>query len=96
MILKDAKVEEFKKQKQKTESLTLSLSKRPHPGSYTLKTKARKSTSRFMHTDQTTWDRHTTFKNKTSQALVAHAFYPSTQEAEAGRFLSSRPAWSTE
>jgi hypothetical protein len=28
--------------------------------------------------------------------LVAHAFNPSTQEAEAGGFLSSRPAWSTE
>jgi hypothetical protein len=27
--------------------------------------------------------------------LVAHAFDPSTQEAEAGGFLSSRPAWST-
>jgi hypothetical protein len=27
---------------------------------------------------------------------VAHAFDPSTWEAEAGRFLSSRPAWSTE
>jgi hypothetical protein len=27
---------------------------------------------------------------------VAHAFNPSTWEAEAGRFLSSRPAWSTE
>jgi hypothetical protein len=24
-----------------------------------------------------------------------HAFNPSTQEAEAGGFLSSRPAWST-
>jgi hypothetical protein len=31
-----------------------------------------------------------------SQAVVAHAFNPSTWEAEAGRFLSSRPAWSTE
>jgi hypothetical protein len=27
--------------------------------------------------------------------MVAHAFNPSTPEAEAGRFLSSRPAWST-
>jgi hypothetical protein len=28
-------------------------------------------------------------------AHVAHAFNPSTQEAEAGGFLSLRPAWST-
>jgi hypothetical protein len=27
--------------------------------------------------------------------VVEHAFNPSTWEAEAGRFLSSRPAWST-
>jgi hypothetical protein len=27
-------------------------------------------------------------------AVVAHAFNPSTPEVEAGRFLSSRPAWS--
>jgi hypothetical protein len=27
--------------------------------------------------------------------VVAHTFNPSTWEAEAGRFLSSRPAWST-
>ena len=27
---------------------------------------------------------------------MAHAFNPSTCEAEAGRFLSSGPAWSTE
>jgi hypothetical protein len=31
----------------------------------------------------------------TGQAVVVHAFNSSTQEAEAGRFLSSRPAWST-
>ena len=29
-------------------------------------------------------------------AMVAHAFNPSTWDAEAGRFLSLRPAWSTE
>ena len=28
--------------------------------------------------------------------VVAHAFNHSTWEAEAGRFLSSRPPWSTE
>jgi hypothetical protein len=34
---------------------------------------------------------------KTSQKpdVVAHAFNPSTREAEAGGFLSLRPAWST-
>jgi hypothetical protein len=26
--------------------------------------------------------------------MVVHTFNPSTREAEAGRFLSSRPAWS--
>jgi hypothetical protein len=31
-----------------------------------------------------------------SQAVVAHAFNPSTWEAEAGGFLSSRPVWCTE
>ena len=31
-----------------------------------------------------------------SWAVVAHAFNPSTWEAEAGEFLSLRPAWSTE
>ena len=30
------------------------------------------------------------------QAVVAHAFNPSTREAETGGSLSSRPAWSTE
>jgi hypothetical protein len=27
--------------------------------------------------------------------VVEHAFNPSTREAEAGGFLSSKPAWST-
>jgi hypothetical protein len=31
-----------------------------------------------------------------SRAVVVHAFDPSTWVAEAGGFLSSRPAWSTE
>jgi hypothetical protein len=34
-------------------------------------------------------------KLKMKPGMVAHAFNPSTQEAEAGGFLSSRPAWST-
>jgi hypothetical protein len=35
-------------------------------------------------------------KNKRQPGMVAHAFNPSTWEAEAGKFLISRPAWSTE
>jgi hypothetical protein len=35
-------------------------------------------------------------KLKTKVAVVAHTFNPRDWEAEAGRFLSSRPAWSTE
>jgi major histocompatibility complex class I len=35
-------------------------------------------------------------KTEMKPGVVAHAFNPSTQEAEAGGFLSSRPAWSTE
>jgi len=34
-------------------------------------------------------------KDKSGRAVVVHTFNPSTWEAEAGRFLSSRPAWST-
>jgi hypothetical protein len=32
---------------------------------------------------------------KIRPGVMAHAFNPSTQEAEAGGFLSLRPAWST-
>jgi hypothetical protein len=35
-------------------------------------------------------------KKQALPGVVAHAFNPNTWEAEAGRFLSSRPAWSTE
>jgi hypothetical protein len=35
-------------------------------------------------------------KSSRKPGMVAHAFDPSTREAEAGGFLSSRPAWSTE
>jgi major histocompatibility complex class I len=34
-------------------------------------------------------------KTPIQPGMVTHAFNPSTQEAEAGGFLSSRPAWST-
>jgi hypothetical protein len=37
-----------------------------------------------------------TRKDTKGQAVVAHACNPSTWDAEAGGFLSSRPAWSTE
>jgi hypothetical protein len=33
--------------------------------------------------------------NSSVPGVVAHAFNPSTQEAEAGGFLSLKPAWST-
>ena len=38
---------------------------------------------------------HPPKKRNTLPGVVAHTFNPSTREAEAGRFLSSRPAWST-
>ena len=37
----------------------------------------------------------TALKSLMGRVVVAHAFNPSTREAEAGEFLSSRPAWST-
>jgi hypothetical protein len=41
-------------------------------------------------------DNPITLKEIEVPGMVAHAFNPSTWEAKAGRFLSSRPAWSTE
>jgi hypothetical protein len=35
-------------------------------------------------------------KTEDRPGVVVHIFKPSTWEAEAGRFLSLRPAWSTE
>ena len=35
-------------------------------------------------------------KKSLKSSVVAHTFNPSTPEAEAGRSLSLRPAWSTE
>jgi major histocompatibility complex class I len=35
-------------------------------------------------------------RKQAEPGMVAHAFNPSTWEAEAGGFLSSRPDWSTE
>jgi major histocompatibility complex class I len=38
---------------------------------------------------------HCQLKTMSRRAVVAHTFNPSTWEAEAGGFLSLRPAWST-
>jgi hypothetical protein len=40
--------------------------------------------------------KHQLFKYSKSRAVVAHTFNLSTWEAEAGGFLSLRPAWCTE
>jgi hypothetical protein len=44
------------------------------------------------------WDIYNsyTYIQANKPGVVAHAFNPSTREAEAGGFLSLRPAWSTE
>ena len=40
-------------------------------------------------------NKQTNKQKRYKPGVVAHTFNPSIQEAEAGRFLSSRPAWST-
>ena len=42
-----------------------------------------------------TWQK-AVLKTKRSWAVVVHACNPGTWQTEEGRFLSSRPAWSTE
>jgi hypothetical protein len=44
--------------------------------------------------NQMTGGKHKNISNR-GRTVVANAFNPSTREAEAGRFLSSRLAWST-
>jgi hypothetical protein len=52
---------------------------------------------RFLSISLLTFPREDqTIKNRKELGVVAHAFNPSTWEAEAGGFLSSRPSWSTE
>jgi hypothetical protein len=43
----------------------------------------------------TEWPRQGSLRAVTEPGVVAHAFNPSTREAEAAGFLSSRPAWFT-
>jgi hypothetical protein len=51
----------------------------------------------IIKTKSLTGKKRTKLKKQYCQAgVVAHTFNPSTWEAEAGGFLSSRPAWSTE
>jgi major histocompatibility complex class I len=46
--------------------------------------------------DKSVQNPHSVSGKNSSWAVLVHAFNPSTWEAEAGGFLSPRPAWSTE
>jgi hypothetical protein len=50
---------------------------------------------RYLHVEECRFKLSLCAKISSKPGVVAHAFNPSTWEAEAGRFLSSRPAWST-
>jgi hypothetical protein len=56
----------------------------------------KENSSAMSHSYSNTTPEKVLLKHKQiSQAMVAHAFNTSTWEAEAGRFLSLKPAWST-
>jgi hypothetical protein len=63
-----------------------------------LESQIEEAESRGLLSSSAAWGRQFKKKYKTifSQGVVAHAFNPSTCGAEAGGFLNSRPAWSTE
>jgi hypothetical protein len=65
-----------------------------------MKKRRRKLTSRDENhnniTEETICTLKDTHKKTPGPGVVVHAFNPSTWEAEAGEFLSLRPAWSTE
>jgi hypothetical protein len=51
----------------------------------------------FPYLSDGSWSVCSIDRHRVSQAVVVHAFNPSTWEAEtSGRFLSSSPVWSTE
>jgi hypothetical protein len=52
-------------------------------------------TSNIFHNKIQRFEKQKKKENASMPAVVVHAFNPSTWEAEAGGFLSSRPAWST-
>jgi hypothetical protein len=57
---------------------------------------AKHTADKIIHDLRSVFLSWSSFKNGLYKpGVVAHAFNPSTWEAEAGGFLSSRPAWST-
>jgi hypothetical protein len=106
---KDYQKNKNKKTKKQTNKITMlqSTSKKKNELTETFPMKLklpimhkRMSNPFFSHQGNTnrTWTtvRTSNIGNQKSWAVVAHTFNPSTWEAEAERFLSSRPAWFTE
>jgi hypothetical protein len=70
-------------------------------GYWAAKKKAIKRSGRINHVKEESSEylgRHIFIRQEGSHkpGVVTHTFNPSTREAEAGGFLSLRPAWSTE